>query len=95
MRMTLTIIDRNPVHVYLTLHINGACAGGLTMRVDEFKHFLARVKPEKLIDNTIEKCQTCGGTGEVDTMEQVYPGEPHMAPIGTGKCPDCDGTGIK
>lgn len=31
-------------------------------------------------------CEYCGGTGEVSTMEQVYPGEPHMADVGTEKC---------
>lgn len=36
-----------------------------------------------------EVCETCLGTGEVDVMEYVYPGEPHMAPIDTGRCPDC------
>ncbi len=35
-------------------------------------------------------CQTCGGSGEVRTMERVYAGEPHMADIGTEKCPDCN-----
>lgn len=35
-------------------------------------------------------CRTCGGTGEVRTMEQVYAGEPHMADVGTGRCPDCN-----
>lgn len=34
-------------------------------------------------------CATCWGTGEINTMEKVYPGEPHEAPIGTQKCPDC------
>lgn len=34
-------------------------------------------------------CETCDGTGEVSSMEQVYPGEPHMADIGTQPCPDC------
>lgn len=38
-------------------------------------------------------CQRCGGTGEVSKMEQVYPGEPHMADIGTETCPDCNGKG--
>jgi hypothetical protein len=33
-----------------------------------------------------EVCEMCGGTGEVTTMETVYPGEPHMAPIGVGPC---------
>ncbi len=39
-----------------------------------------------------ERCQTCGGTGEVSKMEQVYPNEPHMADIGFGPCPDCRGS---
>lgn len=33
-----------------------------------------------------EVCAECLGTGEVTTMEQVYAGEPHMAPIGTRAC---------
>lgn len=33
-----------------------------------------------------EVCAECLGTGEVTTMEYVYPGEPHMAPIGTKPC---------
>ena len=35
------------------------------------------------------RCQTCGGTGEVSKMEAVYPCEPHMADVGTQPCPDC------
>jgi hypothetical protein len=31
-------------------------------------------------------CEECGGTGEVRTMEQVYPNEPHMADIGSQPC---------
>lgn len=33
-----------------------------------------------------EICEYCHGTGEVSTMEAVYPGEPHMANIGIRKC---------
>lgn len=46
---------------------------------------------EYLIDAKEEEevCETCGGTGEVTTMEAVYPNEPHMAPIGSAPCPDC------
>lgn len=36
-------------------------------------------------------CQTCNGTGEVSKMAPVYPGEPHMADVDTGPCPDCQG----
>lgn len=39
-----------------------------------------------LVLNKEEVCPICSGTGEVTTMERVYPGEPHMAPIGTEKC---------
>jgi len=33
-----------------------------------------------------ENCPDCHGTGELRTMESVYPGEPHMADVGTRKC---------
>lgn len=39
---------------------------------------------------TTYECETCQDTGEVDAMESVYPGEPHMANIGTDRCPDCN-----
>lgn len=44
------------------------------------------VKCEKECD-VEDVCAECGGTGEVSVMEAVYPGEPHMADIGTQKCP--------
>lgn len=31
-------------------------------------------------------CDICHDTGEVTVDEQVYPGEPHTAPIGTAPC---------
>lgn len=31
-------------------------------------------------------CDECNDTGEVTTVEAVYPGEPHVAPIGARKC---------
>lgn len=33
-----------------------------------------------------EVCEFCHGEGTVDAMEQVYPGEPHTAAIGTQTC---------
>lgn len=33
-----------------------------------------------------EVCAFCRGEGEVTTMEQVYPNEPHYADVGTRKC---------
>jgi hypothetical protein len=53
------------------------------------KEFPSGSAPElyKMIKEALEPtCDICGGTGEVTTMEQVYAGEPHMAPIGTKKC---------
>lgn len=41
---------------------------------------------EKLLEDSGQICGHCGGTGEVTVDEQVYPGEPHMAPIGTRTC---------
>ena len=40
-------------------------------------------------------CEECNGVGEVNTMESVYPGEPHMAPIGSEKCANCIGSGYE
>ena len=36
-----------------------------------------------------DPCGMCGGSGEVSTMEAVYPGEAHMADVGTAPCPEC------
>lgn len=41
------------------------------------------------LKNIRRVCRTCGGEGEVRTMEYVYPGEPHQADIGSAPCPDC------
>lgn len=39
----------------------------------------------------IKPCETCGGTGEVSTMENAHSGEPQTAaPIGSERCPDCN-----
>ncbi len=34
-------------------------------------------------------CESCGGVGEVTTMERVSMNDPHLAPIGTEKCNEC------
>ncbi len=53
---------------------------------------------EKLLEEMSEEirkavgnhvCDVCGGSGEIATMEKVYPGEPHMADIGEPRpCPN-------
>lgn len=40
-----------------------------------------------------QRCLECNGIGEIATMEQVYPNEPHYAPLGSRICPYCKGTG--
>ena len=44
-------------------------------------------RPPTMSESEDEVCPDCGGTGEVTTMEPVYPdaGSP-MAPIGTATC---------
>lgn len=39
-------------------------------------------------DPWVEECEYCEGEGEgvVSCMEYVYPGEPHMADIGSEQC---------
>lgn len=48
-------------------------------------NYMCKIK-NLIINNEEEVCEFCGGTGEINTMEQVYPNEPHYAPIGTEKC---------
>lgn len=46
-------------------------------------------KIQELIDKGIieeDVCEFCQGTGEVEKVEPVYQGEPHMAATDTQKC---------
>ncbi len=45
----------------------------------------------EILEEKEEECETCGGIGYVRTTERVYPGEPHMAPVGEEPCPECNG----
>jgi hypothetical protein len=49
------------------------------------------VHPDEGDGEYIEICEVCEGTGEYTTMEKVWAGEPHEAPIGTAHC-NCEGT---
>jgi len=44
---------------------------------------------EDLSEKKEEVCNTCGGTGEVTIPGKVWPGEPHLADVDSGPCPDC------
>ncbi len=39
-----------------------------------------------IADHEANVCPDCGGTGEVTFYEPVYPGEPHMALVGSKRC---------
>lgn len=55
--------------------------------------FFSRRNAERLekivLENDGDVCEMCGGSGEVDCMESVYPNEPHMAMVGIQKCSEC------
>lgn len=52
--------------------------------------FFNRKNAEKLEKIVLEEegeiCEMCRGTGEIDCMEAVYYGEPHMAMVGSRIC---------
>lgn len=65
----------------------------ITAEVDEKNRYSADVLivALEMVSNSfrLEKeynCDICEDTGEVTTMEPVYAGEPHVAPIGTRVC---------
>lgn len=68
-----TVVHSNPDPEYITCQ---SCGDKLTMPELDVKH----IYPLE------DWCDECGGQGEVSTQEQVYPGEPHTADIGTRKC---------
>lgn len=47
---------------------------------------------EGVIEEEVDECEYCGGKDgeheDITTMETVYAGEPHMAPIGSQTCPN-------
>lgn len=67
----------------------GARAMNKNMQVVQtmVQHALAKgittVKAETMDDDG-EICKTCGGTGEVSLMDNVYPNEQHQALVGSG-----------
>lgn len=77
---------------YETKEVSACCKAAL---VEDFKdnprdhhdpieiYSCAKCKKECDVE---EICALCDGTGEVTTMETVWAGEPHTAPIGTEKC---------
>ena len=64
-----------------------------SMTTAEHMQFEEDTKIKKVPLTIMRKCEDCNGIGEVHTMEQVWPGEPHMAPVGSETCEICNGTG--
>lgn len=71
--------------VIISVEIGNGKAAEARMTISEF---LEAVGLEDA-DEAIRPCETCGGEGKVAALEQVYPGEPHVAEIGETDCPDC------
>lgn len=49
-RVSFTIIEKNPVHIGFRVHVNGGLAGNLVLRVEEFEEFRKLVKPFKIYE---------------------------------------------
>lgn len=54
----------------------------------DFVYHITATEMEKYLVDSEQMCGKCHDTGEVDTMESIYPGEPHMGPVGSRPC-DC------
>lgn len=51
----------------------------------------AETSDEDEDDGETKLCKTCGGSGFVAVMGQVWPNEPHQALVDESPCPDCNG----
>lgn len=77
--------DEKPVDVLIRVETGNGQAHEQEFSMSEFLEALGFEDA----DAEIKPCATCGGSGEVSSMENVYPGEPHQANVGTSNCPDC------
>lgn len=98
----MDLTEKIVVYLIWSLEHNGwwkPNRGGYTDRRDsagqyEFDEAMEIVLDANIAENNVpnesivpvEVCAECLGTGEVTTMEAVYPNEPHQAPIGTKPC---------
>lgn len=56
---------------------------------EDLKKLLLSIRNED--EEHFEDCEMCKGTGEVEIMSPVYPGEPHMAYLGDTRPCLCKG----
>ncbi len=58
-------------------------------------HMNQEAKNIEAEEDEVETCEFCGGKDgeheDIETMEQVWAGEPHYAPIGSRPCPNASG----
>ena len=57
MKLTITIVNRSPSHVHLSIWVNGALIcdpGKICLRADELYPFLKRVNPDLVHEKTID-----------------------------------------
>ena len=85
MRSSLTIIQKNKVHICFTVHVNGASAGSLCLRTEEWAPFVEKMKPYRIYDNT---CEICHGAGEVPEYDRIDKSTP-MYVSDWKPCPSC------
>lgn len=62
------------------------CTGKPAYDLEDYYTPLNQRQRPDMIEEKKFNCEMCEDTGEVTVDEQVYPGEPHTAPIGTRKC---------
>lgn len=68
------------------MQVTGGSAMAIATMKDMGAVFMAPEGEYQIVDDDYTVCEFCGNTREIVTSEQVYPGEPHMADIGTRVC---------
>jgi len=55
MKISVTIIERNPIHTTFRVFVNGGLSGKLILRNEEYEEFITRIKPDRIRDETMQK----------------------------------------
>ena len=55
MRITITITERNRMHIRFGLFVNGAHSGQICLRQEEWNAFMEILQPDTIYDNTEPK----------------------------------------
>lgn len=52
MKLSITIIEKNPIHTTFRVFVNGGMAGKLILREEECGEFITRMRPDVIRDET-------------------------------------------